>query len=236
MSRPIFASPEAAARLLGLADGSAGGADAAVAREDEMRGRQPRAARHALRVLECVAASGAGVTGQEISAELGLSRATTYRLIQVLTEDEYLVRLPDLRGFALGRRVAALFPPPAPRPPRAAREVLDRLRAGLRCGIHLVRLDGVVHAVVDEDPDFPLAPEPGVREAVDGVCADLAAGRPSAARVADRWTAVGAAVGDEAGQVVAGLVVVAPEDRMPGVSEVDARLAPAATELGPLLA
>ncbi|MCF4121028.1 helix-turn-helix domain-containing protein [Antribacter sp. KLBMP9083] len=236
MSRPIFASPEAAARLLGLADGGAADKGADDAGEEGLRGRQPRAARHALRVLEYVAASGAGVTGQEISADLGLSRATTYRLIQVLTEDEYLVRLPDLRGFALGRRMAALFPPPAPRPPRAARAILDRLRAGLRGGIHLVRLDGVVHAVVDEDPDFPLVPEPGVREVVDGVCAELTAGRQPAVCVADRWTAIGATVVDEAGQVVAGLVVVAPEDRMPGAAEVDARLAPAALELGPLLA
>jgi hypothetical protein len=237
MSRPIFASPEAAARLLGLVGGAVDSAEETVAvGEDELRGRQLHPVRHALRVLECVGASGAGVTGQEISAALGLSRATTYRLVQVLTEDEYLVRLPDLRGFALGHRVAALFPPPAPRPPLAARLVLDRLRAGLRGGIHLVRLDGVVHTVVDEDPDFPLVPEPGVREVVDGVCGELAAGAPSAVRVADRWTAIGVTVLDELGQAVAGLVVVALEDRIPGVAEIDARLTPAAVELGPLLA
>lgn len=240
MSRPIFGSPEAAARLLGLVDGSAVGSPTAVSSaavgEDELRGRQPRAVRHALQVLECVAASGAGVTGQEISAALGLSRATTYRLVQVLTEDEYLVRLPDLRGFALGHRVAALFPPPAPRPPLAARLVLDRLRAGLRGGIHLIRLDGVVRAVVDEDPDFPLVPEPEVREVVDGVCGELAAGARSAAREDNRWAAVGVSVLDELGRPIAGLVFVVPEDRMPGVAEVDGRLAPAAVELGPLLA
>ncbi|WP_129784645.1 helix-turn-helix domain-containing protein [Promicromonospora panici] len=237
MSRPIFGSPEAAARLLGLADGSAAGsADDVGGGEADLRGRQPRAVRHALQVLECVAASGAGVTGQEISAALGLSRATTYRLVQVLTEDEYLVRLPDLRGFALGRRVAALFPPPAPRPPLAARLVLDRLRAGLRGGIHLIRLDGVVRAVVDEDPDFPLVPEPGVREVVDGVCGELATGARSAARGADRWAAFGTTILDELGRPVAGLVLVAIEDRMPGAAEVDGRLAPAAVELGPLLA
>jgi DNA-binding IclR family transcriptional regulator len=235
MSRPIFGSPEAAARLLGLVDGNAAGGSA-VTGDDELRGRQPRAVRHALQVLECVAASGAGVTGQEISATLGLSRATTYRLVQVLTEDEYLVRLPDLRGFALGRRVAALFPPPAPRPPLAARLVLDRLRAGLRGGIHLIRLDGVVRAVVDEDPDFPLVPEREVREVVDGVCGELATGARSAAREDDRWAALGVTVLDELGRPVAGLVLVAPEGRMPAVAEVDGRLAPAAVELGPLLA
>lgn len=239
MSRPIFSSPETAARLLGLWGGSVeeGAADdAAPAGEDELRGRQPRAVRHALQVLECVAASGAGVTAQEISAALGLSRATTYRLVQVLTEDEYIVRLPDLRGFALGRRVAALVPPPAPRPPLAARLVLDRLRAGMRGGIHLVRLDGVVRAVVDEDPDFPLVPGPGVHEVLDGVCGELAAGAASAVCEADRWTAIGATVRDERGQPVAGLVVVVPADRMPGRAEVDDRLATAAAELGPLLA
>lgn len=64
--------------------------------------RQPGAVRSALAVLEAVANLGAGVSAQRISAELGLARATTYRLLNLLVEDEYLVRTPDLSGFALG--------------------------------------------------------------------------------------------------------------------------------------
>ncbi|GAB2461866.1 helix-turn-helix domain-containing protein [Xylanimonas ulmi] len=252
MGRPIFARPDAAARLLG----------ATPPAEDEVRGRQPRVVRHALQVLECVAASGGGITAQEVSAALGLSRATTYRLVQVLVEDEYLVRLPDLRGFALGSRVAALAsaPPPPARPPRAAREVLARLRAGLRGGVHLVRLDGQGPVVGDEDPDFPLAADADVRGLLDGVCADLAAaagdaarsagdvartadtavartaGTTDVARTVGAWTALAAAVVDEDGAPVAALVALAPADRLPDPDAAAERLRAAADDLGPLLA
>ena len=72
-----------------------------------LSGRQPRAVRSALAVLEEVVAAGPGVTAKEISAALKLPQATTYRLLNLLVGEEYLVRLPDLRGFALGRRAAA---------------------------------------------------------------------------------------------------------------------------------
>ncbi|AUZ88426.1 helix-turn-helix domain-containing protein [Arthrobacter sp. TmT3-37] len=73
-----------------------------------LRARQPKAVRSALAVLEEVARCGPGVTGLEVSRNLGLPKATTYRLLNLLVEDEYLVRLPDLSGFALGRKVELL--------------------------------------------------------------------------------------------------------------------------------
>ena len=51
---------------------------------------------------------GPGVTAREISDNLAMPRATTYRLLNLLVQDEYLVRMPDLRGFALGRKVVQL--------------------------------------------------------------------------------------------------------------------------------
>jgi DNA-binding IclR family transcriptional regulator len=126
----------------------------------ELGGRQPKAIHSALSVIEEVARSGPGVTAHEISAALGMSRATAYRLIALLVEDEYLVRMPDLRGFALGRKVvelASLVAPPPP--PRAARSVLDALRGHTRGGIHLVRYDGDRVHPLDLDPDFPLIDE-----------------------------------------------------------------------------
>ncbi|HKS47065.1 MAG TPA: helix-turn-helix domain-containing protein, partial [Amycolatopsis sp.] len=69
-----------------------------------LSGRQPKAVRNALAVLEEVVAAGPGVTAKEISAALKLPPATTYRLLNLLVAKGYLVRLPDLRGFALGRR------------------------------------------------------------------------------------------------------------------------------------
>lgn len=123
--------------------------------------RQPGAVRSALAVLEAVAHLGAGVSAQRISTELGLARATTYRLLNLLVEDEYLVRTPDLTGFALGARVAQLtgvVAAPA-RLPSAARAVLAEARRSVRGGVHVVLfLDGRL-VVVDADPDFPFSDE-----------------------------------------------------------------------------
>lgn len=122
--------------------------------------RQPRAIRSALTVLEAVAALGVGTTAREISLELGLPRATTYRLLNLLVEDEYLVRTPDLSGFALGAKVVHLAAAVTPvRMPSAARDVVAAARAALRGGVHIVLfLDGRL-AVADADPDFPLSDE-----------------------------------------------------------------------------
>ncbi|GAA2548263.1 IclR family transcriptional regulator [Pseudonocardia hydrocarbonoxydans] len=120
-----------------------------------LSGRQPRAVRSALAVLEEVVASGPGVTAKEISAALKLPQATTYRLLNLLVGEEYLVRLPDLRGFALGRRAARLALPVVPRPPAAARAVVEHLRAMVRWGVHLASLRGGTLTLVDPDPDHP---------------------------------------------------------------------------------
>ena len=118
-------------------------APAAPAPVGEVRARQPKAIHSALTVLEEVARLGAGVTAQEISQSLGLPRATTYRLINLLVQDEYLVRMPDLTGFALGRKVVELAHLVAPSPPpQAVREVIAGLRSRIRGGIHLVRYEG----------------------------------------------------------------------------------------------
>ena len=98
--------------------------------------RQPGAVHSALAVLEAVAQLGAGVSAQRLSAELGLPRATTYRLVNLLVEDEYLVRTPDLAGFALGAKVAqlaAVVAPPA-RLSSAARAVVAEARSTVRGG------------------------------------------------------------------------------------------------------
>jgi DNA-binding IclR family transcriptional regulator len=124
----------------------------------DLRARQPKAVHSALAVLEEVARCGAGVTAQQVSENLGMPRATTYRLINLLVQDEYLVRMPDLRGFTLGRKVMELAHLVAPaRPPQAAVAVVEELRGGIRGGVHLVRYEGDRMRVVDADPDFPLA-------------------------------------------------------------------------------
>ncbi|GAB2513916.1 helix-turn-helix domain-containing protein [Nocardia heshunensis] len=125
-------------------------------------GRQPKAVLSALVVLEEVAACGPGVTAREISRNLGMPRATAYRLLNLLVQQEYLVRTPDLTGFALGSKVTELAgmaaPPALPAP---ALDVLDQLRRGLRAGIHLAGYHRTETArprvrILDADPDFPI--------------------------------------------------------------------------------
>lgn len=126
--------------------------------------RQPTAIHSALSMLEAVAAMGAGVTARQLAEHLGMPRATTYRLLNLLVQDEYLVRTPDLTGFALGTKVALLAGSIAvERVPRAARDVLERTRASARGGIHLVLYrDGRI-VIADEDPDFPLSNRLGLQ-------------------------------------------------------------------------
>ena len=120
-----------------------------------LSGRQPRAVRSALAVLEEVVGAGPGVTAKEISAALKLPRATTYRLLNLLVGEEYLVRLPDLSGFALGRRAARLALPVDVRPPAAARAVVEHLRGLVRWGVHLASYRTGQVTLVDSDPGDP---------------------------------------------------------------------------------
>ncbi|MFT4286294.1 helix-turn-helix domain-containing protein [Nocardioides sp.] len=70
--------------------------------------RQPAAVDSAFAVLEAVAEHGPGITGRQLVERLSMSKATVYRILKHLVEQEYLVRTPDLKGFMLGRRVLAL--------------------------------------------------------------------------------------------------------------------------------
>lgn len=76
--------------------------------KDGFLARQPSAVDNAFSVLELVSRSGPGITARAIVEALPLSKATVYRILKHLIEQEYLVRTPDLTGFALGRRVLDL--------------------------------------------------------------------------------------------------------------------------------
>ena len=80
---------------------------------DGFLARQPSAVDSAFAVLEAVARVGPGVTTRDLVEVLPRSRATVYRILKHLVAEEYLVRTPDLRGFALGARVRALANAPA---------------------------------------------------------------------------------------------------------------------------
>lgn len=125
--------------------------------ESGLHARQPKAIHNVFTVLEEVARSGPGVTAREISARLRMSRATAYRLLNLLVQEEYLVRLGDLSGFALGRKVAELAHlATPPRPPQAVRDIVASVREHLRGGVHLVGYAGSTLHILDEDPDYRL--------------------------------------------------------------------------------
>ncbi len=117
-------------------------------------GRQPQAVRSALAILEEVATAGVGITAKEISTNLRIPPATTYRLLNLLVAEEYLVRLPDLGGFALGQRSAHLGPA-QPSLCTAARAVMERLRGRVRWGAHLAAFPAHRLVFLDPYPDHP---------------------------------------------------------------------------------
>ncbi|MBM3716973.1 helix-turn-helix domain-containing protein [Microbacterium sp. HMH0099] len=222
--------------------------------------RPPGTVHSALSLLEAVAHLGAGVSAQRISAEVGLPRATTYRLLNVLVEDEYLVRTPDLSGFALGAKVAqlaAVAAPPA-RLSSAARSVMDEVRRAVRGGVHVVLyVDGRV-VVLDADPDFPLsdhgrlAREParyalGRLLLVDDARATGEVAEAARADVA-RWGAtrqcgeiapttgcLAVPLRDDAGGLAGALGFSGARHRVDEPAGVLAALRPAAAALGPLI-
>jgi DNA-binding IclR family transcriptional regulator len=128
-----------------------------------LSGRQPKAVQSALRVLEEVARAGVGVTAKEIARNLSMPSATTYRLLNLLVAEGYIVRLPDLSGFSLGHRMSGLVDAAvAPTVCTAAREVLAELRLSVRFGVHLFYFTSTAVRAADLDTEFP----PPVDEAV----------------------------------------------------------------------
>jgi DNA-binding IclR family transcriptional regulator len=214
-----------------------------------LSGRQPGAISHALDALEAVAHEGPGVTAQQIAARLGLSPATTYRLLNLLVAEEYIVRLPDLSGFALGRR-ALEFAGTASvghlTLSRQARRAVAGLRAELRWGVHVFEYAHGGANVIDADPDHPPHREvlsdaefAGsavgrlVRRQRDAEPADVATPLPGD----DADASIAAAIRDESGFVIAALVVTGPAQRLRAAEyALVPRLTTAAAELSELMA
>jgi DNA-binding IclR family transcriptional regulator len=121
-----------------------------------LSGRQPKAVISALRVLEEVARAGSGVTAKDIATRLSMPSATTYRLLNILVGEGYVVRLPDLSGFALGQKIGVLVDAAVvPTVCAAAREVLAELRLSVRFGVHLFYYTNVAVRTADADPEYP---------------------------------------------------------------------------------
>jgi len=225
-----------------------------------MTGRQPKAATTALHALEEVARHGPGVTAQEIARALDVSAPTAYRLLNLLVGEEYLVRLPDLSGFALGRRAMEFVgtaASAAPQIPRRARSLIARLRSSTRWGVHLITYaNGHLH-VVDPDPDHPPHDEVFLERHMqrcavgrlllsDAAAADTPrTGDPQtrhpryAIQVGELERHLGCvaiAVRDEGGVLIAAIAIAGPADRIAdAVDDLLLNAAPVARELADLL-
>ncbi|MET4049610.1 DNA-binding IclR family transcriptional regulator [Rhodococcus sp. UYP5] len=120
----------------------------------EFGGQQPKAVQKALAMLEAVAYLGAGATAKQIAAHTHVPPATVYRMLNFLVADGFLVRVPDLSGFALGRRTSELaYAASASDPGRTISDVLDAMRAETRHGLYVASFRGGTLRIVDTDPD-----------------------------------------------------------------------------------
>ncbi|MHC9295041.1 IclR family transcriptional regulator [Mycobacterium sp. LTG2003] len=128
-----------------------------------LSGRQPKAVQSALQVLEAVALAGVGVTAKEIAEQLSMPSATTYRMLNLLVADGYIVRLPDLSGFSLGPRMGVLIDAAvSPNVCTAARDALAELRLSVRFGVHLFYFTNTSVRIADSDDEYPPPAEESV--------------------------------------------------------------------------
>ncbi|CRK53781.1 IclR family transcriptional regulator [Rhodococcus sp. RD6.2] len=120
-------------------------------------GQQPRAVRKALGMLEAVAQLGPGTTAKEIARFAGVAPTTAYRMLNLLVAEGFLVRVPDLSGFALGRRTAELSRAAAATDTSASlHETVETLRSHTRFGLHVASFTGGRLRFVDQDPDHEI--------------------------------------------------------------------------------
>ncbi|CAG6395228.1 helix-turn-helix domain-containing protein [Streptomyces cocklensis] len=117
-------------------------------------GQQPGAVQKALSMLEAVAHLGPGTSARDIAAFAGVPSATAYRMLNLLVADGYLVRMPDLSGFALGRRTAELaYAANGSAPSSSVHKVAEDLRRHTRFGLHIASFADGRLRFVDQDPD-----------------------------------------------------------------------------------
>lgn len=205
----------------------------------DLTGRQPKAVTSAMELLEAVAHAGPGVSAAELAAATGIPRATAYRLLNLLVAEEFVVRMPDLSGFALGARVGALVDVAAPvRVVSAVRGELVQLRSGVRAAVHLLVVRGTAVRIADADPDVDLPVGGGGLAPTGSAVAEVLAGCAEVQHddePAPGLAALAVAVRSPDDELVAVLLATAPSTATIGVATYASRLHGVAKALGPLL-
>ena len=108
-------------------------------------------------MLEAVAHLGPGTTAKEIATFAGVPSATAYRMLNLLVAEGFLVRVPDLSGFALGRRTAELsHAASSSGPAPTLHERVEDMRTHTRFGLHVASFAGGRLRFVDKDPDHEI--------------------------------------------------------------------------------
>lgn len=114
-------------------------------------------------MLEAVAYLGAGATAKQIAAHTHVPPATAYRMLNFLVADGFLVRVPDLSGFALGQRTSELaYAATGSDNIRSVTQVVDAMRAETRHGLYVATFRGGTVRMVDADPDHETVSAPTI--------------------------------------------------------------------------
>lgn len=121
-----------------------------------------------LQVLRLLAAAPAPLPASQVAERLGVPRASTYRLLEAMESEGFVVRFPDEGRWGLGVATFEVGSAYLRRQPleRLARPLLQRLVARVRRTAHLGVLDGAetLYLVVERPPRAdPLVTAVGVR-------------------------------------------------------------------------
>ncbi len=119
----------------------------------------PSSVQRALRVLEVVAAADDGIQAKAVARRLGYNLSSTYRLLNTLVEEGYLVHLNELHGYGLGYKIPPLYQRLRERLAVDARitDVVDNVHTQTGAAAYYSRYRGLepVVAYVAESPTAP---------------------------------------------------------------------------------